>query len=217
MDSQRLPDPLLVRYSAISGIAAPVIFTLTVGILGFIQPGYSHLSQLMSELGETGAPYAIIMNVLGFGLFGILIVGFAPGLYFALRQRRTAFAGSAFILAAGVAFIAMAFLPCDTACVPVTTAGRMHLVLGLVAVIAAVMAACILAYPMRMEMYWHGFWIYSLASGVLVLLLLPFFLSVQSYEGMFQRLMVAVILVWTEVIAIRLYQAAAQLESGSLS
>jgi hypothetical membrane protein len=192
----------------VSGIAAPVIFTLTVCILGLIQPEYSHLSQLMSELGETGAPYAMIMNVLGFGLFGILIVGFAPGLYFALGQRRTAFAGSVFILAAGLAFIGMAFLPCDTACVPVTTAGRMHLVLGLVAIVAAILAACTLAFPMREDAHWRGLWVYSLASGLLVLLLLPLFLSVQGYEGLFQRLMVAVILVWTEVIAIRLYLAA---------
>jgi hypothetical membrane protein len=217
MDSQRPPDPLLIRYSAVSGIAAPVIFTLTVCILGLIQPGYRPFAQLMSELGETGAPYAIIMNVLGFGLFGILIVGFAPGLYFALGNRRTAFAGSAFILAAGLAFIGMAFLPCDTACVPVTTAGSMHLVLGLVAIVAAVLAACTLAVPMREDTYWHGFWIYSLASGLFVLLLLPFYLSVQGYEGLFQRLMVAVILVWTEVIAIRLYQAAALQESGGTS
>jgi hypothetical membrane protein len=217
MDSQLPPDPLLIRYSAVSGIAAPVIFTLTVCVLGLIQPGYSHLSQLMSELGETGAPYAIIMNVIGFGLFGILIVGFAPGLYFALGQRRTAFAGAVFILAAGLAFIMMAFLPCDTACVPVTTAGRMHLVLGLVAIVAAVLAAGILAFAMREDTHWHGFWIYSLASGLLVLLILPLFLSVQGYEGLFQRLMVAVILVWIEVIAIRLYQAAALQESGESS
>jgi hypothetical membrane protein len=216
MDSPRPPDTLLIRYSAVSGITAPVIFFLTVCVLGLIQPGYNPVAQLMSELGETGAPYAIIMNVVGFGLFGILIVGFAPGLYFALGQHRAAFAGSAFILASGLAFIAMAFLPCDTACVPVSTAGRMHLILGMVAIVAAVLAACTLAFPMRGDAHWHGAWIYSLASGLLVILLLPLYGSIPGYEGLFQRLMVAIILVWTEVIAIRLYQAAA-VQSGESS
>jgi len=92
----------------------------------------------------------------------------------------------------------------------------MHLILGMVAIVAAVLAACTLAFPMRGDAHWHGAWIYSLASGLLVILLLPLYGSIPGYEGLFQRLMVAIILVWTEVIAIRLYQAAA-VQSGESS
>ena len=54
------------RFLAACGICGPVLYALVVLILGALTPGYSQAAQLMSELGESGAPYALAMNIGGF-------------------------------------------------------------------------------------------------------------------------------------------------------
>lgn len=62
---------------AVCGISGPVIYAVVVIILGLLRPGYNRVIQVMSELGEVGAPNAIIiMNTVGFPLLGIQIIAF---------------------------------------------------------------------------------------------------------------------------------------------
>lgn len=76
------------RLLAACGIAGPLIFVTVVAILGFIRPDYSHATQLVSELGEPGEPYAMIMNVFGFILFGLSMIPFAVGLHWGISKGR---------------------------------------------------------------------------------------------------------------------------------
>jgi hypothetical membrane protein len=196
--------PLPVRsVSAVCGMAAPLLFFLTAGILGMITPGYDPVTQLISELGETGAPYAWIMNLLGFGVTGVLILAFTPGLYAALGKTKVAGLGCGFVALAGVIFLAMAFVSCDRGCIPVTPEGSLHLLLGLLAAIAAVISSFLLAWPMRKRGPWHGIWQYSLVTGVVILLILPVFVSLGEIAGLLQRILVGAIFLWMEVLAIR--------------
>ena len=43
---------------AVCGITGPVIYAVVVIILGLLRLGYNHVTQIMSELGEVGAPNA---------------------------------------------------------------------------------------------------------------------------------------------------------------
>jgi hypothetical membrane protein len=189
--------------SAACGMAAPLLFFLTAGILGMVTPGYDPVTQLISELGESGAPFAGVMNLLGFGVTGILILAFVPGPYAALGKKRVVAAGCGFIALAGALFVGMAFISCDRGCIPVTSEGGLHLILGLVAAIAAVAASFILAWPMRNSGRWEGIWQYSILTGILVLLLLPVFIAAGEFAGLLQRALVGIIFLWLEVIAIR--------------
>jgi len=203
MHSQE-PGPVPIRtVSAVCGMAAPVIFFLTAGILGMITPGYDPVTQLISELGESGAPYAGAMNLLGFGVTGVLLVAFAPGLFVALGKNRVAAAGCGFVAIAGILFLAMAFISCDRGCIPVTPEGGLHLILGLFAAIAAVAASFLLAWPMRNSGRWGRIWQYSILTGILILLVLPVFISFGDLAGLLQRVLVGIIFLWLEVLAIR--------------
>jgi hypothetical membrane protein len=51
------------RILAIGSILGPIILMVTVVVLGFIRPDYSHSMQLMSELGEVGVPNGIFMKL----------------------------------------------------------------------------------------------------------------------------------------------------------
>jgi hypothetical membrane protein len=168
-----------------------------------ITPGYDPVTQLISELGESGAPYAGVMNLLGFGVTGVLLMAFAPGLFMALGKNRVAAAGCGFVAIAGILFLAMAFISCDRGCIPVTPEGGFHLILGLFAAIAAVAASVLLAWPMRNSGRWGRIWQYSILTGILILIVLPLFISFGDLAGLLQRVLVGIIFLWLEVLAIR--------------
>jgi len=76
-------DPV-TRAAALSGIAGILVYAVIVAGLGHLTPGYDHMTQLISELGAVGAPYAAVMNILGSGIFGLSDIVFAVGLRRAL-------------------------------------------------------------------------------------------------------------------------------------
>jgi hypothetical membrane protein len=73
---------------AIYGIIAPLTLFGAEFTAALFFPGYNHLTQLMSELGETGAPYAsfVIANFVGMALTGILLILFAIGFFHGIES-----------------------------------------------------------------------------------------------------------------------------------
>lgn len=111
------PRPLarLARLTSVGSLATLVAMALLAGAL---TPGYSHVSQLISELGAQGAPWAGPFRVVGFGGAGVLLLGFCICAWrSAPRSRGTGLAlvGVA-LYAAG--YVAAAFFPCDAGCRP---------------------------------------------------------------------------------------------------
>ncbi|HSB00834.1 MAG TPA: DUF998 domain-containing protein, partial [Anaerolineales bacterium] len=71
---------------ATCGVLAPVIFAVVLIIFSLFTPGYSNLTNAVSELGTVGAPYALVWNIVGFVFVGLLIVAFAWGLHLDLLR-----------------------------------------------------------------------------------------------------------------------------------
>lgn len=197
--------PRTIRLLALCGMAAPLLFGLTVAIAGYLRPGYSHSTQVMSELGETGAPYAIVMNIAGLAGTGLLMILFSLGLREGLGRGRAVTAGSLLVAGAGAAYVAMAFFSCDRGCVPVTAAGELHMLLGVAATVIALVSAFVFAFALKGVDGWGGYWQYSMVTGFLVLGTLPVFASAQGSAGLWQRVLVGIIFLWEEVMALRLY------------
>ena len=116
-------DNLAARQTAISsglllktGVIAPIVFVASVAVWGALTPGYSHISQYISELGARGAPFATPMNLLGIVPFGLLICTFAIG----YARSTTSFAArwltSGVLLLCGAGFVAAGLFACDQAC-----------------------------------------------------------------------------------------------------
>lgn len=192
--------------SALSGMGAPLVFALVSGSLGLIQPGYDPVTQLMSELGVSSAPHAGIMNLVGFGLTGFLITLFSVSLYSIAGERWPGAIGSGLVALCGLFFIGMAAFSCDSGCVPVTLAGRIHLQLGLAALLVAVGASLLIGYSLRGTGSWGGYWQYSLCTGAGVLLLLQVFISAPVADGLVQRIMVGALFLWMEILSIGIYR-----------
>jgi hypothetical protein len=195
----------LRRAGILSGIAGPVIYCSLVLILGFLQPGYNPVTQLMSELGETGAPYATVMNLGAFFLTGLLLILFASGFYLTFRRIRGAAPASALLVLSGILYIGEAEFSCDPGCIPVTSTGLFHLQLGQLLVTVMVLASFVIAYVLKSAKNWQGYWQYTAGTGGLILMMIPVMITLSDFTGLIQRILVGIILLWWEILAIGMY------------
>lgn len=196
--------PCLVTVAAVCGMAAPLFFAITTVAIGLATPGYDPVTQLVSELGIPGTPYAPAMNSIGLIMTGILISVFALAVHSVLSGGWKGALGAVLVAVAGISFVAMGIFHCDQGCIPITPGGSLHLVSGMIALVAGLGAALILSLVMIREREWNGYWQYSLATGVLLLVILPLFLLHPDKAGLFQRILVGLIFLWMEVLAIRI-------------
>jgi len=218
MPMEHMPDPHrnLKKFCALCGVAGPILYTLVVFSLGAIQPGYNHSTQLMSELGEVGAPHALVMNLFGFALTGILILVFAWGFFLEFRRIDGIVPATSLLTLTGILYLAEACFHCDAGCIPPATfSGFLHLLLGEVSVAIMIVASFTIAYVLKQEGHWQGYWQYSALTGAAVLLFVPFMPALPEMAGLFQRVLVGIFLLWWELLAIRLYRVVSVGNTGS--
>jgi len=104
----------ILRFTAICGIFGPILYAIVIAIAGSLYPGYSHISQSMSDLGAVDAPHAVIVNTLGFPLLGLFMIAFAVGIDRGIRRNRASKVGPVFIVLSGVAMIMTGIFQCDS-------------------------------------------------------------------------------------------------------
>ena len=192
-------------FLAICGIIGPILFAIVEITLGLFQPTYNHAAQYISELGATGAPNAIIMNV-GLFLLGILIIAFAFGLYLGINEGRSSKIGPTLLAVSGAGFMATGLFPCDPSCVNVTFTGKMHVVSARIAWIGMILALLFIAQRFKKDRQWRSYRLYTVATALvtLILALMLLFIRIDGWMGALQRVFLGVRLLWIEVVAIKL-------------
>lgn len=120
------------QLSFIAAIATPLSVALLAFVGGWVTPGYSHVSQFISELGATNSVTEYPVRFLGFLPAGIALLAFSWFAHAATpKTRLSAIAFSALAIYA-LGYVAAAFFPCDAGCRPVnpSTAQLLHNALG---------------------------------------------------------------------------------------
>ena len=191
-----------VRYLSAAGIIGPLLYTGTWLVLGFLDPDYSHVRDPISDLSAIGAPHAAVMTFVII-LFAVLTVAFAVGLHLGLPPG--IWLGPAALVIAAIGYVGIALAPLDLADmgednVPHTTAASVT--------VFALMLAPVLHFPrLRRDTSWRNLGRYSVfttaaAFAFAFLAALP---MSAGREGLMQRLVLLVVLVWMIVIATRLF------------
>lgn len=194
----------LAFWSALLG--AGLLVTMIV-IGGAAWPGYSHLSQYISELGATGAPHGRLVSLGGFLPIGVLLMAFAvlAALIPPRGVLKTLGCLGLFLFALG--YLGAAFFPCDFGCRPATPSPSqmLHMAFGLVGYLFAPLTLAALAIASRK---WPG------AKALLPLGLVcaavagvAFFAMVDPLAGLFQRVLEGSVLLWIVAFAITLRRA----------
>ena len=202
-----------LRLLAICGIIAPILYATVVFILGVLRPSYCHRTQLLSELGETGAPNAIIMNTAGFLLLGILLIAFAFGLHRGINEGKGSKIGPALIAWEGGGYVAVAFFPCDLGCVPVSFSGVMHAWISMIMMgIGIILAPFFIAQRFKNDPRWNNYRLFTLATGVLLVVfgVMFGFIMIKGWTGAIQRIEAGMSLLWVEIMAIKLLRLSIQ-------
>ena len=196
------------RRLAFCGVIAPIIFTVVLLILGFLQPEYNHITQYISEFGAVDAPYALIFNTIGFPLLGILIIAFTFALNKGVNNGKGTKIGPLLLVVAGCSFILVSIFPCDPGCIPISIVGIVHGYFCLIALLALILAPFFMLHRLVRDDKWHNYHIYSviiavIALSVIIMGKLNFF--VESI-GLLQRIAYGVSLLWVEIMAIKLFR-----------
>lgn len=109
-----------VRLSVLAALGYAIVMLLMVVVAGALTPGYSHISQFISELGARGSPQEWWVRLAGFLPSGILLLAFCWFAYAALpRSSATAWGLVGLAVYAAGYLVAVAF-PCDLGCRPDT-------------------------------------------------------------------------------------------------
>ena len=193
------------KFLALCGLVGPVIYAFVVAVLGGLYPGYSHLTQAMSELGAAGAPHSLIMNMAGLGLLGAMILAFAAGLHQSIRQHSGTTVGAVLIGASGLSLVMTAIFPCDTGG-ETTTSGMVHGAFAVVGVVCMIVGMLIISLVLAEDSHWQRYAIFTVATALLAsaLAVLYGFDVIVTWKGALQRISMGVALLWVEVMSFKL-------------
>lgn len=196
-----------LRLYALCGVIAPIFFVLMVVVEGLLVSGYSQMSQQVSDLGAYAlyGSYALLQN-LNFCVFGVLVVAFAIGLRQELPAARVMITSLGLF---GALFFLLGFFPDEPTPWPAAAHYLLAWASGLSIFVSELFAWRRLRRPIADEgVGWTKYGRFSLVSLVLAVISTIAYATFgqpgSPIEGLLQRVMGAFILLWIEVMALRL-------------
>ena len=206
--SPQLSRPKWVPIALAQGIVSPLLFVVIVVVGGMMRPGYSHVSQAISELTEAGAANKPLLDI-GLYVSELMTIAFGAGFLWAVRAWGVSFRiAGALLVFIGVIGLLFAPFPMDPVGEPFTRTGTIHLI------IAAVSSPSSMAVMIFAGFGWRGLsgggnWcVYSFITFAIVFVtgLLGAIGIAQGWStiGMWQRLSVGAFLLWKVLVAIEL-------------
>lgn len=192
----------MTRFLAIVSSLVSALAFASLTVVGAINtPGYSHVSQYISELGANGAPQEFPVRFFGFLPAGLALLLFSVAAYCSLPRSRTTTFGLLGLAVYALGYVTAAFFPCDLGCRPAVPSMSqvIHNAVGLVGYVAAPLFLFALA---RSSRTWPGAaWVSRIGWGASAVALVGLLtLSPDSQlVGVSQRALEAAVLVWTAV------------------
>jgi hypothetical membrane protein len=199
-----------VRFLALGGVAGPALFASVVIVCAELRPEYSHATQFISELGESGGSHASLMNFLGFIPSGLLLAAFGASLARLVPGTASSLAASILIAVYGLGIAGAGLYSCDAGCPSqgLSSEAAMHRTVSIISFAAGILGIALWARCFRSLAAWRSLWSYSAISSALALV---FLLAVDTSEesrlltGVWQRLSIATLDLWCAVVGLRAF------------
>jgi hypothetical membrane protein len=191
------------RFLSLCGVIAPLLFVFMTILGGANRPGYSHLSDTVSELLSPGSPNKLLLDCL-LTIFALLLVCFGFGiLQFVRRSRlssRIGSLGASFYIAMGVVSLATATIfPQDARGSAPTFQGQMHIYLSGVVGILSILFMLLIGLWFRRTGIFPAFGTFSFITIGVVVLSAGFFVAQvgSPIMGLAERISIIVGFLWT--------------------
>ncbi|HLO63448.1 MAG TPA: DUF998 domain-containing protein [Azonexus sp.] len=207
------PSPLL-RLGLACGLVSPLLWAAAIVLAGELRPGFDHVSQYISELGERGSSTEIFMRFGGFVGSGMLIVGYAAAFH-ATVARLTTRPGLTLLVATLIALDGLGrsgagIFPCEPGCAaPEALSQRLHGLSATIAFLSIAAAALLATFLFRHDKRLRPLSTYSFASGcagLIFLVLMSASEATHVHTGLYERLASGVLTLWIFVTAWRLHR-----------
>jgi len=196
-----------------AGAAASVVYVLAVVLGGLLRPGYSHVSQAVSELIEVGAPNKGILDPL-FMTYNVLTAVFAVGVFQARASRgrgALATATAAVLMVEAVVGFVTVFFPEDVPGTAATAAGVVHILLASLSSLSTMAAILLVFLWLRNTAGGEGYAAYSLVTLVVVFITGGVAAGTTAVgipiNGLAERLTIGAFLQWMFVLGLGLPSA----------
>ena len=198
------------RVPLLAGSAAVVVYVVAVVLGGLLRPGYSHISQAVSELIEVGAPNKGILDPL-FMAYNVLTAVFAVGVFLARTDRdrgSLAVATAAVLLLEAVVGFVTVFVPEDVPGTAATATGAMHILLASMSSLSTMAAILLVFLWLRNTPGGKGYAVYSLVTLIVVFITGGVAAATTAegvpINGLAERLTIGAFLQWMFVLGLGL-------------
>jgi hypothetical protein len=203
----------VVAMLAAAGVTGPILFTVVVIGLGLLNPGYSHVTMLVSELAAWPGGWVQDLN---FIVFGVLMSAYAIGLHLGMREGRGGVIGPTLLVLSGVGGVVLGLFPVSIADGEIVVPDG-HFIGFLLAFLGAGSGFLVLSRRMAGDRRWQSLATYALATGTaIVILFFALFVLLGSpdaplsmWVGLVQRVTIVFWFAGTVVLALRLRRIAA--------
>jgi len=189
---------------SLAGIAGPLILVVGDLAASLSTPNYSMISNSISSLALTPLGW---LQTVGFLVMGLLVEVFVAGLFFNIRRARGFHLGIGLLVCLGFGLLLIGAFRMDPAGWPSTIEGTIHSATAYALSLLFPIAILLLAPSLKSDPNWKGTFVYTLVAGVLALALTMGLLWLpdrMGWFGLYQRIVVANVIIWVEVIAVHL-------------
>jgi len=189
---------------ALAGIAGPLALTAGDLYAGLATPDYNMIRHSISSLALSPIGW---LQTIGFLALGLLVEIFAAGLLFNVKKARWFFPGIGALLAFGFGMLVIGAFATDLVKDAKTIEGTIHGVATAISFSLFPVALFLLALSLKKDPEWKHLYRYTIVAGILSVLIaiaLQFFEDGINYFGLVERILVANMIIWVEVMAVNL-------------
>lgn len=202
----------MTRAGLFCGLLGPLLWAAAIIIAGELRPGFDHVSQYISELGERGSSTGVLMRLGGFAGSGVLIAGYAAAFHATVvrvtDRPRLALLVAVLVALDGIGRVGAGIFPCEPGCAaPEVLSQRLHSLSATIAFLALAAAALLGTLLFRRDARLRPLSAYSLASGcagLIFLVLMSASEATAGHAGLYERLASGALTLWIFVTAWRL-------------
>ena len=199
------------RFLYLCGMIAPALFIFVAILGGALRPGYSHVSDTVSELFSPGSPNKLLLDILH-TIFALLLVLFGIGILRFVRDSRPSsligITGASLYIIMGILSIATATIfPQDAWGTTPTFSGQMHIYLSGALSLITLLSIFLMGIWFNQTGFYPGFGTYSFITIGAVIISAGFFVANQgsAIMGLTERVTALVGFQWTFTLALWMF------------
>ena len=190
---------------AMSGILGPLVLIISDYTAAFTTPGYNIIRDSISSLALTRMGW---LQTIGFLAIGLLVEIYVAGLLLNIRPRRGFRPSVALLVLFGFGLLMIGAFRTDAASAVTTVEGTIHGIASKTVFVIFPITAWLMSFSIKHDPRWRHLYLYTVITVIIGFLLIAavYLANHTNWFGLLERLLVANMIIWVEVTAIRLLQ-----------